>query len=109
MLLPSYVLCYKIEKKSIEKILLILKSGEILRPVFPVGTLVEDMSVCGVLSSSHRSTPHTTGAKQFNLGSLCPHVCGLSHFKILLDLNNLLVCTQHRSLLFDSPASDSDN
>ncbi len=107
MLLPLYVLCSKFFLN--QNILFILKSGEILRPVFTVQALVEDMSVCGVLSSSHRSTPHTTGAKRFNLGSLCPHVCGLSHFKILLDLNNLLACTQHRSLLFDSPASDSDN
>ncbi len=37
-------------------------------PAFKFGTLVEYLSVCGVLSSSHRSTPHTIGAKRLNLG-----------------------------------------
>ncbi len=29
-------------------------------------------------------TPHTLGAKWFNLGFFCPHVCGLSHFEDLM-------------------------
>ncbi len=32
-------------------------------PVFTVGTLVENLLVCGVLSLSHRSTPHTIEVK----------------------------------------------
>ncbi len=47
-------------------------------PVFTVGTLVENLLVCVVLSSSHRSTPHTIGAKRFNLGFFCPHVWSLT-------------------------------
>ncbi len=53
-------------------------------PVFTVGSLVENLLVCGVLSLSHRSTPHTIGAKRFNLGFFCPHVSGLSHFEDLI-------------------------
>ncbi len=53
-------------------------------PVFTVGTLVENLLMCGVLSSSHRSTPHTIGAERFKLGFFCPHVCGLSHFEDLI-------------------------
>ncbi len=52
--------------------------------MFTVRTLVENLSVCGVLSLSYRSTPHTIGAKQLNLGFFCPHVCGLSHFEDLI-------------------------
>ncbi len=54
----------------------ILKSPEILR-AFTVRTLVEHLLVCVVLSSSHRSTPHTIGAKRFILLSSC--VCVVSH------------------------------
>ncbi len=39
-------------------------------------TLIENLLVCGVLSSSHRGTPHTIGAK--------PHVYDLSHFEDLI-------------------------
>ncbi len=53
--------------------------------MFTVGTLVENL-VCGVLSLSHRSTPHTIGAKRLNLGFFCSHVCGLSHFEDLIRL-----------------------
>ncbi len=53
-------------------------------PVFTVGTLVENLLVCGVQSSSHCSTPHTIGAKRFNPGVFCPHVYGLSHFEDLI-------------------------
>ncbi len=52
--------------------------------MFTVFLLVEDLLVCGVLSSSHRSTQHTIGAKWFNLGFFGPHVCGLSHFEDLI-------------------------
>lgn len=37
-------------------------------PVFAVGTLVENLFVCGVLSLSRHGTPHTTGPKRFNIG-----------------------------------------
>ncbi len=53
-------------------------------PVFTVCSLVENLLVCGVLSLSHRSTPHTIGAKRFNLGFFCPHVSSLSHFEDLI-------------------------
>ncbi len=53
-------------------------------PVFTVRTLVENLLVCGVLSSSHRSTPHTIGAKRLHLGFFGPRVCGLSHFEDLI-------------------------
>ncbi len=49
-------------------------------PMFTVRTLVEDLLVCGVLSSSDRGTQHTMGAKRLNPGFFRPHVCGLSHF-----------------------------
>ncbi len=74
MLLPLNVLCSKIEV-----------SKDFARfPVFTVQTLVENLLVCGVLSSSHRGTPHTIGAKRFNLGFFGPHVCGLSHLEDLI-------------------------
>ncbi len=44
--------------------------------------LVENL----LLSLSHHGTPHTIGAKQFNLGFFCPHVCGLSHYEDLIRL-----------------------
>ncbi len=54
-------------------------------PVFKFGILVENLLVCGVLSSSHSSTPHTIGSKRLNLGFLfCSYVCGLSHFEDLI-------------------------
>ncbi len=37
-------------------------------PVFTVRTLVENLLVCGVLSLSHRGTPHNLGAQRLNLG-----------------------------------------
>ncbi len=45
--------------------------------VFEFGTLVENLLVCGVLSTSHHIAPHTIGANQLNLGFFCPYVCGL--------------------------------
>ncbi len=61
-----HVLCSKIEMKKL--ILFILKSREILRD-FPCSQSVLWLKICWcVLSSSHRSTPHTIGANRFNLG-----------------------------------------
>ncbi len=78
MLLPLHVLCSKNKQKK-----KILVYSQVWRdsarfPVFTVGTLVEDLLVCGVVSSSHRSTPHTIGAKPFNLGLFCPRVWSLT-------------------------------
>ena len=36
--------------------------------VLTVGTQVENLFVCGVLSLSNHGTPHTVGAKRLNLG-----------------------------------------
>ncbi len=85
MLLPLYVLCYKI-KHIYKQILFTPKSPEVLRgfPCSQSGLLVENLLVCGVVSLPHRGTPHTIGAKQLNQGFLCPHVCGLSHFEDLI-------------------------
>ena len=54
----------------ISSAMLILKSREILQISCgdTVGTLVENLFVCGVLSLSHHGTPHTIGAKLLNLG-----------------------------------------
>ncbi len=52
-------------------------------PVFTVGTLVENLLVCVMLSSSHRSTPHTIGAKRFNLGFFLSS-CVVSHILKIL-------------------------
>ncbi len=84
MLLRLYVLCSKIA--IIKKKIFILKSPEILQgfPCSHSGILVENLLVCGVLSSSRCSTPHTIGAKQLNLGLFCPRVCALSHFEDLI-------------------------
>ncbi len=67
MLLPLYVLCSKI---AIKKNLVYSQvSRDFVRfPVFTVRILVENLLLCGVLSFSHRSTPHTVGAKLLNLG-----------------------------------------
>ncbi len=40
--------------------------------MFTVRTLVEDLLVCGVLSSSDHGTQHTMGAKRFNPGFFSP-------------------------------------
>ncbi len=53
-------------------------------PCSQLGLLVENLLVCGVLPSSHRSTPHTIGAKRLNLGFFCSPVCGLSYFEDLV-------------------------
>lgn len=54
-------------------------------------SLVENVYVCGVLSSSHRSTPHTIGAKLLNLG-LFVLMFVVSHIlKILWDFKYHLV------------------
>ncbi len=83
ILLPLYVLCSKIAIKK--KIVYSQVSRDSARfSMFTVFLLVEDLLVCGVLSSSHRSTQHTIGAKRFNLGFFGPHVCGLSHFEDLI-------------------------
>ncbi len=52
--------------------------------MFTVGTLVKNLLVCGVLSLSHRGTPHIIGARRLNLGFFCPNVCDLSHFEDLI-------------------------
>ncbi len=61
MLMPLYVLCSKIAIRK--KIVFILKFPEILRgfPCSQSGILVENLLVLGVLSLSHRGTPHTIG------------------------------------------------
>ncbi len=74
MLLPLHVLYSKIEMNIILFI---------LRDLAGFRTLVEDLLVCGVLSSSHHGTPHTRGAKRFNLGSFYPRVCVSHILKIL--------------------------
>ncbi len=85
MLLPLNVLCSKIEIYMFLNLVYSQVSRDFVRfPVFTVQTLVENLLVCGVLSSSHRGTPHTIGAKRFNLGFFGPHVCGLSHLEDLI-------------------------
>ncbi len=54
-----------------------------------VGTLFENLLVCGVvwcgvLSSSHRSTPHTIGAKQLNPGFIFVLIFVVSHILKIL-------------------------
>ncbi len=73
MLLPLYVLCSKIAINIYIYIYIYIVYSHVSRdfarfPVFTVGTLVENLLVCGVLSLSHRSTPHNIGAKWLNLG-----------------------------------------
>ncbi len=84
ILLPLCVICSKIVLKIINLIYSQVFRDFVRFPVFTVRTLVENLLVCGVLSSSHRSTPHTIGAKRLHLGYFCPHVCGLSHFEDLI-------------------------
>ncbi len=64
----------------LKKIVFILKFAEILRgfPCSRSGLFVEDLLVCGVLSLSHRGTPHTIGAKRLNRGSFRPRVWSLT-------------------------------
>ncbi len=52
-------------------------------PVLKVRTLVESLLVCGVLALSHRSTPHTIGAKRLNLGFIL-YSCVVSHILKIL-------------------------
>ncbi len=66
----------KLKKKNLEYSKISRDSARF--PLFTVGTLVENLLVCGVLSSSHHSTPHTIEEKRFNLGFIFPHVCGLT-------------------------------
>ncbi len=71
ILLPLHVLCSKKYKTQV--------SRDCARfPVFTVSTLVENLLVCGVLSLSHRGTPHTVGAKRLNIVFFCPRVGSLT-------------------------------
>ncbi len=63
--MPLCVICSKIVLKIINLIYSQVFRDFVRFPVFTVRTLVENLLVCGVLSSSHRSTPHTIGAKRF--------------------------------------------
>ncbi len=78
MLLPLYVLCSKIAIKKNLVYSQVSRDRERF-PVFTVGTLVENLLVCGVQSLSHR----TRGAKRLNLGFFCPRVWSLTFLKIL--------------------------
>ncbi len=79
MLLPLCVLCSKIAIKKD----FMLKSRDAIFPAFTVRTLVENLLVCGVLYLSHRGTPHTIGAKRFNLGFFLSS-CVVSHILKIL-------------------------
>ncbi len=73
ILVSLHFLCSKIKKLKNTSCLFSQEYySQVLRdsvrfPVFTVGNLVENLLVCGVLSSSHHSTPQTIRAKQFNL------------------------------------------
>ncbi len=91
MFLSLFVLCSKIAiKKSC-----LFSSLERFSGISRVSvTLVEYLSVCGVLSSSHRGTPHTIGAQRLNLGFfLSSCVWSFTFWRSY----NILVCTQHNS------------
>ncbi len=67
VLLPLYVLCYKIAIKKTDLVYSQVSRDFARFPVFTVRTRVDNLLVCGVLSLSHHGTPHTLGAKRLNL------------------------------------------
>ncbi len=85
MLLPLYVLCYKI---AIKKKSCLFSSLQRFCKVSRVHSQDSWMKIWKSLS--HYSTSHTIGAKRLNLGFFCLHVCGLSHFEDLIRLYKII-------------------
>ncbi len=73
--------------------------------MFTVQTLVENLLVCGVLSSSHRGTPHTIGSKLFHLGFFGPHECGLSHLEDLIRFSKSFSVYPALVIVYNTPNS----